>query len=480
MIEPLWTRQEIEGALGRAPSRVTTPISGVSIDSRTVQPDDLFVAIKGENNDGHAFVTDALGKGAAAAIVSREYAETAGREDLKLIAVEEPLEAMNSLARTARTRTDARVVGVTGSVGKTGTKEMLRVILGAASAVHASEKSYNNLWGVPLSLARMPARTKFGVFEIGMNHAGEITPLTQLVRPHGAIVTWVDAVHIEFFESVAAIAEAKAEIFYGVESGGFAILPLDNPHFELLKTRAAARGLEVISFGKADGAQSRILEIAHGRTETHVVASILSERKEFMLRAFGEHLARNAVAALTSARLLGCSLSAAADALQTLEPPEGRGRRRTFTMPGGGLVLLIDETYNANPASMRAALSVLGSVDRESFPRRVAVLGDMLELGHGSAEFHASLAGAIDTNGIDLVFCAGKFMKSLYESLPEEKRGCHASTSEELKHSVLSEIRRGDAVMIKGSLGSKMKPIADALTAHLDTNIITGQGQEAA
>ena len=530
MVEPLWSFEDIAAATGASlpgPGAAT----GVSIDSRTLQPGDLFVAIKGERMDGHKFVAAAFERGAAAAIVEAGFEDpltpaltprgegvgcglSSSEEDCSgvpsprphpladadiprrqarrgelarerdrvrgsfapasnrpLFRVPDTLEALNALARASRERSGARIAAVTGSVGKTGTKEMLRLMLSQSGKTHASEKSYNNLWGVPLSLARMPADARFGVFEIGMNHAGEITPLTRLVRPHIAIVTWIAPVHIEFFASEAAIADAKAEIFEGFEQGGAAILPADNQHFERLAAQARARGAGVVSFGEkwvgdARDCNAHLSSFEPGDAGSKVVASILWDKIAFELGAPGQHLAVNALAALAAVELMGADLKAAAAALATFEAPEGRGRRQRFETPAGP-VLVIDETYNANPASMRAALQVLGAIPRNSYARRIAVLGDMLELGNASPEFHAGLAEVIDANDIDLVFCAGPCMAHLYRQLPAEKRGAAADSSTELLPAVLDAVRGGDAVTVKGSLGSRMGLVAEALRVNL-------------
>jgi UDP-N-acetylmuramoyl-tripeptide--D-alanyl-D-alanine ligase len=462
MGEPLWTLPEIAAALETTPTALPAiPVNGVSIDSRTLKSGDLFVAIKGERMDGHRFAGAAFDKGAAAAIVEQAYETTPPSQPL--FRVPDTLEALNALARYSRRRSEARVLAVTGSVGKTGTKEMLRTMLSASGATHVSEKSYNNLWGVPLSLARMPKQTAFGVFEIGMNHKGEITPLTRLVRPNIAIITWVAPVHMEFFNSVAQIADAKAEIFDGFEGvGGTAILPADNEHFARLAAHARAKDAHVVSFGQSADADARLLSYEAVEEGSVVTADILGGRLTFMIRARGRHLASNAIAALAAAKLAGAHVETAAESLARFEAPEGRGKSSAFDTPGG-TILIIDESYNANPASMRAALDVLGTTSRTKFERRVAVLGDMLELGHDGPQFHGDLASAVDSNGIDLVFCAGRLMANLYEGLPKQKRGGWAEKSEDLRTVLLDGVRGGDAVMIKGSLGSRMGHLAEAL-----------------
>jgi UDP-N-acetylmuramoyl-tripeptide--D-alanyl-D-alanine ligase len=505
MDEPLWTFEEISAATG-APLRASGSAGGVSIDSRTLAGGDLFVAIKGEHADGHKFVEAAFQRGAAAAIVEASYegitphpvplpmgegtasqrlrpdslshGERAGvRGDSAIIGCDpssaralfrapDTLEALNALARAARQRTDASIAAVTGSAGKTGTKEMLRVMLSQTGKTHASEKSYNNLWGVPLSLARMPRSTRFGVFEIGMNHAGEITPLTRLVRPHIAIVTWIAPVHIEFFNSLADIADAKAEVFEGLEQGGAAILPSGNEQFERLAAHARAHGATVVPFGEEAEGGAQLLHFEPQDSGSKVTASILGSKLAFSLGVPGRHLALNAIAALAAIKLMGGDLEAGAHALASFEAPEGRGARARFETPEGA-VLVIDETYNANPASMSAALGVLGATPRAQYARRVAVLGDMLELGNAGPQYHAGLKSAIDSNDIDLVFCAGPLMAHLYAALPEHKQGAHAGSSRELLPAVLEAVRGGDAVTVKGSLGSRMGLLAEALRMNL-------------
>lgn len=479
MAEPLWTGREIADALDLSPAGADgVRVSGVSIDSRTLQRGDLFVAIKGERMDGRRFVGAAFDKGAAAAIVDLAF-EPPSAASAALFRAPDTLEALNALARQSRKRSNAHVIAVTGSVGKTGTKEMLRTMLSTAGPAHASEKSYNNLWGVPLSLARMPRDTAYGVFEIGMNHAGEITPLTRLVRPQIAIVTWVAPVHIEFFKSVSEIADAKAEIFDGFEQGGTAILPAGNEHISRLATHARAKGARVVTFGESAGADARLLGFEPVENGSQAAAEVLGSRLTFSIGARGRHLALNALAALSAVKLAGADLDAAARSLAQFEAPDGRGRSVTFNSPKGP-VLVIDESYNANPASMRAALEVLGSANRGAYARRVAVLGDMLELGHEAPQFHADLASAVDSDGIDLVFCAGPLMAHLYERLPRDKRGGWAHTSEDLRSVLLDQVRGGDAVMIKGSLGSRMGHLAEALRSRFSNAGTEGHGRDAA
>ena len=336
-------------------------------------------------------------------------------------------------------------------------------MLGKQGETHASAASYNNHWGVPLSLALMPRSAKFGVFEIGMNHAGEITPLTKLVRPHVAIVTTIAPVHLEFFGTLEAIADAKAEIFLGLEPGGAAVLNADNAQFAHLKKAAQAAGVgRIVAFGERDGADARLLKVSLQAETSTVQARILGSDVTYKLGAPGRHVVDNSLAVLAAAQLLGADLALAALALADLKAPVGRGERVTLELPGGD-VLLIDESYNANPTSMRAALALLGQVPMKGMGRRIAVLGDMLELGPEGAALHASLADAVTGNAVDLVFCSGPLMKSLWDALPSERRGGYADTSAALEPEILGAVAANDAVMIKGSLGSRMGPIVKAL-----------------
>ena len=357
----------------------------------------------------------------------------------------------------------ARIIAVTGSVGKTSTKEGLRCVLSAQGETHASVASFNNHWGVPLSLARCPAHVQYAIFEIGMNHAGEIEPLVKMVRPHVAIVTTVEPVHLEFFGSVEAIADAKAEIFAGVEPGGTAVLNLDNPQFARLRDAAQNAGIKhVVTFGEHAAADARLLDVSLHATSSAVHAKILGHDVTYKLGMPGQHMAMNSLAVLAAATHAGADLAHSALALSQMQAPAGRGARARLSI-GGGEVLLIDESYNANPASMRAAISVLGKAPIGPRGRRIAILGDMLELGPGGAELHAALAGSLRVNAIDLVFCCGPLMRSLWEALPSNLRGGYAESSATLEGEVAPSIRAGDALMIKGSLGSKMKLVVEAL-----------------
>jgi UDP-N-acetylmuramoyl-tripeptide--D-alanyl-D-alanine ligase len=445
-------------------------VCGISIDSRTIAPGEAFFAISGSSRDGHDFVPAALQAGAAVAVVSASKGSMIP-DSAPLLIVADVLAGLMQLARAARTRSRAKVIGVTGSVGKTSTKEALRIALAAEGETHVSASSFNNHWGVPLSLARLPASARYGVFEIGMNHAGEITPLTHLVRPHVAIVTAIEPVHLEFFDSLADIADAKAEIFCGVEAGGAAVINRDTAHFERLRRHAADAAIkQVIAFGEHPNADARLLECTLHPEYSAVEADILGVRVAYQIGAPGRHLVLNSLAVLAAAKAVGADLASVARALVQWKPPPGRGTRITLQMPDGP-ALLIDESYNANPSSMRAALALLGQASVGPHGRRIAVLGDMLELGPAGADLHRGLAEAVCQNGVDLVFCAGPLMRALWHALPGERRGGYAETASLLEPVIVDAVRSGDAVMIKGSLGSKMNPIVKAL--------IRGRGQEA-
>ena len=458
MSDALWTREELEAAIdGERVGTLPRAITGISIDTRTIRPGELFFAIKGERTDGHDYVDQAFSAGAAFAVVGREFrGDTTG----PFIRARDTLEALNDLGRAGRARSRARIVAVTGSVGKTGTKEMLRLMLERLGRVHASDKSYNNHWGVPLSLARLPRDAAYAVFEIGMNHAGEITPLTKMVRPHAAIITTVAPVHMAFFREVEEIAEAKAEIFRGLEPSGTAIVNRDNEFSRLLAERARENGAaRVLSFGKADEADARLISLSAEQNGSSIEADILGEHLTYRIGAPGEHLAMNSLAALAAVKALGGDVGRAAAALTEFGAPAGRGAQSEHEISGGAF-RLIDESYNANPASMAAALAVLGAAAKG---RKIAVLGDMLELGAASGEMHRGLAGPIEVAGVDRVFCCGADMRGLYEILPAARRGTWAVDSAALKDDVLSAVRPGDTVMVKGSLGSRMGLIVEAL-----------------
>ncbi len=460
----LWTISDMAAAMRADKSgALQGDVTGISIDSRSIAKGEAFFAIQGDNRDGHDFVETALKNGAGVAVVARKR-KVQFTPDAPLLEVDDVLEGLRDLARASRTRlTEAKVIGVTGSVGKTGTKDALRLALGADGETYASVASYNNHWGVPLSLARCPASVKYAVFEIGMNHTGEITPLTKLVRPHVAIVTTVEPVHLEYFGSLDKIADAKAEIFEGIEPGGAAVLNRDNGQFARLESAAkAAKVARIVSFGEDAKADARLLRHSLQPDSSTVEACILGQDVTYKLGAPGKHLIINSLGVLAAVALVGADLALAALALDGLKPATGRGARVTLKTPSGS-ALLIDESYNANPASMRAAIALLGQAPVGPRGRRIAVLGDMLELGSQGDDLHRGLAAPIEAANVDLVYCSGPQMHALWEALPSGRRGGYAGTAAELEPAVLDAIRDGDAVMVKGSLGSKMGPIVKAL-----------------
>lgn len=465
MAEPLWTVGAIAEAIGGETAEdSSTAVTGVSIDTRSLRPGECFVAIKGVSMDGHEFVPAALDAGAACAIVEPGYTG----DDPRLIRVGDPFGALQDLGRAARNRaTKTKVIAVTGSAGKTGTKEALRLALAPSGSVHASAKSYNNHWGVPLTLANMAKDTAFGVFEAGMNHAGELTPLSQMIRPQIAIITIIAPVHIGHFASVEEIADAKAEIFQGLKPGGTAILNKDNTFFDRLAKAAKAKGARIVSFGEAKDADFRLLEASLTPEGSAVKADLGGTVISYRLGAPGRHLVQNSLAVLAAVHAAGGDLKEAAAALLQWRAQAGRGEWQVFEGPKGK-VAVVDEAYNANPASMRAAMETLGLVPREAYGRRIAVLGDMLELGENATAFHQELAQFIDAAGIDSVFACGELMPALYDALPEGKKGGYASASDELTPMVLAAIRPGDIVMVKGSFGAKLAPLVSELKRHLE------------
>jgi UDP-N-acetylmuramoyl-tripeptide--D-alanyl-D-alanine ligase len=451
----LWTSEEAQGATLGVPSRVFE-VNGLSIDTRTLKQGDMFVALRGENRDGHDFVKAAFDAGANAALVSHQPADIAA--DSALLTVAHTQRALEDLAVVARARSNAKIVAVTGSVGKTTTKEILRLALGALGATHASAASYNNHWGVPLSLAAMPRETRYGVFEIGMNHFGEIRALVGFARPHVALITGIAPAHLEFFGTVEAIADAKAEIFEGIVPGGAALVPQDSPFAGRLVARAhQAHVSRILRFGSSPRCDGRLLEYQLLAEGAHVRADICGTPVEFRIGAQGEHIARNAIGALLAVSAAEGDVLNAAAALRQFNALKGRGAR--FTAGG---IDVIDESYNANPASMTAALALLANAKG----RRVAVLGDMLELGPQSGAHHAGLLTAIEASRADRVFLCGTQMKSLWDVLPASRRGAYAASSAELAPQLSAALQKGDTVLVKGSLGSKMALIIDALKAR--------------
>lgn len=464
----LWRADEAAAATGGTfQGAAAWAATGVSIDSRSIEAGDLFVALEGPKFDGHDYIAAALAGRAVAALAHRRPDGLAA--DAPLLMVADTMQGLERLAIAARERSGARRIGVTGSVGKTGTKEALKTVLGGQAATFASVGSFNNQWGVPLTLARMPQSTVYGVFELGMNHAGELGPLSRLVRPQVAIVTTVEPAHMEFFASIEAVADAKAEIFEGVDADGIAILNRDNPQFERLEAHARRRGLvRIIAFGRHAQAGARLLDCSLYATCSAVSAAIEGERVDYCLGAPGLHWVMNSLAVLAAVKAVGADVGQAAAAFARVTPPKGRGARTTVALPaqrGGGSVELIDESYNASPAAMRAAFSVLAQASPRNGGRRIAVLGDMRELGAEGPTLHAGLAPDLVAAKADLVFTVGPLMASLDAVLPARLRAAHHEASVEMIPVVLAALRPGDVVLVKGSLGTRMGPIVDAIKA---------------
>jgi UDP-N-acetylmuramoyl-tripeptide--D-alanyl-D-alanine ligase len=460
----LWTAAEAADATSAKPAPgAAWTASGVSIDTRAVAANDLFVALKGPRFDGHDFVNAALSSGAAAAMVDRPIS---GADPARLLAVPDTMGGLEALAVAARARSKAKIVAVTGSVGKTGTKEALATLLGAQGRTHASTGNLNNQIGMPLSLARMPANTEFGVFEIGMNHAGEIAPLSAMLRPHVAIITNVEAVHLEYFLNVEAIADAKAEIFTGLDAEGTAILNGDNPHFARLAAAAKARGIgKIWGFGETAGAEGRLLSVDLEPSGSVVEAQVLDRKVGFRLPLPGRHQVQNALAVLLAVAAIGGDIDAAVASLEMLTPVKGRGVAIDVAIAGGSF-RIVDETYNASPAATRAALAVLGMTTPETGGRRLVALGDMLELGANGPAEHAGLAEALIAADVGQVFTAGPLMRHLHDALPAAIRGAHAENSAGLAPLVAGAAHVNDIVLVKGSAGSQMGAVVTALRAR--------------
>ncbi|WGM39979.1 UDP-N-acetylmuramoyl-tripeptide--D-alanyl-D-alanine ligase [Caulobacter sp. NIBR1757] len=448
----LWTAAEIAAATGGT-ATADFAVNGVSIDSRSIDAGDLFVALAGVR-DGHEFAAKALTDGAAGILASKPV-------DGPSVQVADTLRALELLGIAARDRSSARRCAVTGSVGKTSVTQAIAAGLALAGPSHNSVKSYNNHIGVPLTLARMPKATQRAVFEIGMNHADEITPLSKFVRPHAVAITTVGPVHIENFpDGETGVAKAKAEIFDGVEPGGVAVLNADNRWFDLLADRARVAGARVLSFGSGEGCDARLTGFDVDGARATVSAVLHGQTLRYDLLQTGHHWGLNSLCTLLMLEAMDVDRPTALAALAAFEPLAGRGAEKAVGKPGAPFTL-IDESYNANPISMIAGFRTLGA--RKVAGRRIVALTDMLELGPEGPAMHASLAGPIDEASVDLVFAAGPLMKSLWEALPATRRGGYAETAADLAPLIAQAIESGDVVMVKGSNGSRAGVIAAAL-----------------
>ncbi len=460
MTEGLWTSRQATEATGGKPNG-DWHCTGVAIDSRECEPGDLFVALSGENFDGHDFAVAALERGAAAVMISRHP------DDLPKTApslrVPDTMSGLRALACFARARTQAKVIAVTGSVGKTGIKEAIRTALSRQASTHASVRSFNNHVGVPLSLARMPAASEYGVFELGMNQQGEIELLSRLARPHVAVITAIEAAHSGSFASLDDIARAKAEVFQGLESGGVVVVNRDSAQFSVLEAEARAAGVaRILGFGEHDLADVRLLKYRLHDDCSCVSADVQGQVITYKIGIPGRHWVINSLAVLAASVAAGGDLGLSGLALAELAPLRGRGNRHEVRIDGDSIVV-IDESYNANPASMRSAIAAISAVTRHHRGRRIAVLGDMLELGDNAATEHADLAGPLLEAGVDLVFTVGDNMIELMESLPKVRRAAHAASADEITPLVTGEVRPGDLVMIKGSNALGLSRVVKAL-----------------
>lgn len=456
----LWTASEAAEATGGIASG-PWEATGVSIDTRTIQPGDLFVALAAAR-DGHEFVAQALDAGAVAALVSHV---PEGVDPAKCLIVDAVLPALERLGQAARARTDAKVIAITGSVGKTTAKEMLKKALTGQGKVHAAVASYNNHWGVPLTLARMPADTEFAVIEIGMSNPGEIAPLARMARPHVAMITTIAPAHLEAFGVIEGIAAEKAAIFDGLEPGGVAIIPLDVSTSHILIDAAKTKGAEIVTFGEAEGADLRLTDVMLSEDSTVMRIATAEGGRLAKLSVSGRHYASNAVGVICAVAAAGADPTQAAMMLSHWQPVEGRGQRERIALSRTDdiAIELIDDAFNANPASLAAGLEVLAAITPQRGGRRIAVLGDMLELGEARDQMHADVAKLPSMDAVDIVHTCGPLMAHLHEVLPGAKRGLHEATAQDLCRVLPRSLRPGDVVLVKGSKGSKVSVVVDAL-----------------
>ncbi|MEO5755237.1 MAG: UDP-N-acetylmuramoylalanyl-D-glutamyl-2,6-diaminopimelate--D-alanyl-D-alanine ligase [Mesorhizobium sp.] len=472
----LWTSEALVAAMdGRPIGTLPDGISGISIDSRSLQPGDAFFAIKGEAMDGHDFATSAIKAGAGVLVVAEGKLPSLGRLTAPMIVVEDVLVALEKLGLASRARSEAKIIAVTGSAGKTTTKEALRHVLSAVGKVHASAQSFNNHWGVPLTLARMPVDCDYAVFEIGMNHPDEIRPLVKMVRPQVAIITMIAAAHLGFFKNLDEIAKAKAEIFEGIEPDGAAILNRDDTRWKLLDKMAHAAGVEhVFGFGENARSTFKLTKCELHADHSDITVRIDGHDIQAKVGAPGRHMVQNVLAVLGAAHLVGADLNKVALALADLSAERGRGKRHVLRHPKGPITL-IDESYNANPASMEAAMALLNATPVSGEGRRIAVLGDMLELGEHSAKLHAALAELIVGTETRTVFLGGPEMRTLAEILPDEITTEYRGGAEDLKPVLFAALGPGDVVMIKSSKGIGFSKLVDALLGKFPAESATNK-----
>jgi len=453
MADLLWTVQEACKATDGTPFG-EWECTGISIDSRNITKGDLFIALNGPSFNGHKFVRDALKAGAVAAMVSEIPSNC--RDDDKLLMVKDTAKGLEDLGKAARLRCTAKIIAVTGSVGKTGVKEALADVLSKQGKTHATVGNLNNHFGLPLTLARMPRDCEYGVLELGMNHAGELTSLSKMAEPDVAVITTIASAHLEHFDGIAAIADAKCEIFKGLKNGGSAILNADSEYFNRMRQACVMQGAQnIISFGHDNGDFSAI-STEPAEMGTRVNADLHGKEITYTIAHSGSHWVTNSLAVLACVSAVGADTTYAAADLENLAPLKGRGAVHNVDIPGG-TIRVIDESYNANEASLRAALDVLSNQNG----RRIAVLGDMLELGRDEVRIHSGLADALDA--VNLVFTCGPLMKHLHDAIPASKQGGHTDTSEDLAPLVVQSIQPGDVISIKSSRGSRTDVVLDAL-----------------
>jgi UDP-N-acetylmuramoyl-tripeptide--D-alanyl-D-alanine ligase len=472
----LWTSDALVAAMdGRPIGPMPEGITGISIDSRSLQPGNAFFAIKGEAMDGHDFATAAIKAGAGVLVVAEGKLPSLGRLTAPMIVVDDVLVALEKLGIAARARSNAKIIAVTGSAGKTTTKEALRHVLSPVGKVHASAQSFNNHWGVPLTLARMPDDCDYAIFEIGMNHPDEIRPLVKMVRPHVVIITMIAAAHLGFFRNLDEIAKAKAEIFEGLEPDGAAVLNRDDSRWKLLDKMAHGAGIEhVYGFGENARSTFKLLNCELYADHSMITARIGGQDISARVGAPGRHMVQNVLAVLGAAHLVGADMTKVAGALADLSAERGRGKRHVLMHPQGPITL-IDESYNANPASMAAAMALLNATPVSGEGRRIAVLGDMLELGEHSAKLHAALADLIVGTETRTVFLGGPEMRALAEILPAEIQTEYRAGAEDLKPVLLSALKPGDVVMVKSSKGIGFAKLVDALLGKFPAQSTTNK-----
>ena len=461
-----WTASDVATATHGTTTGTWTATS-VSIDTRTIEKGALFVALPGTQVDGHDYVKAALEKGAVAALISKPVAGVSNDQVVMVADVEKALQALGAAGRA---RSKAKFVGVTGSVGKTGSKEMIAMALSACGRTYATKGNLNNHLGVPLNLANLPLDSEYAVIEMGMNHAGEISPLSMMARPHVSLITNVEAVHIEFFPSVSSIADEKAAIFDGMGGAGVAVLNADNAHFPRLRKHAESKGLDrILSFGTGTNANCQLVDFYIRDAHMEIEAIIAGTTLQYTIGAIGKHWAVTSVATLGVVDALGGDLAKAAAALAEYKEPKGRGRVSRLAITGGHL-RLVDDSYNASAVSIKGAVEKIADMRKASKDpvRTIVVLGDMLELGEHAEDMHVGLAPTLVNNQMDLVFAAGTFMEKMYNALPESMQGAYRKTSRELAPVVVDALRANDLVLVKGSRGSRMDVVVAAIEENAD------------